>query len=70
MWSKWTYKHGKTGKDHKRPINRQIVRAMDTTGYFQKLEYYMEDDTRTTQRVYENIKTTDLVRFILGEEKG
>ena len=42
---------------------------MDTAGYFQKLEYYMEDNIRTTQKVYEYIKTTNLLKFILGKNE-
>ena len=41
---------------------------MDNAGYRQKTEYYNEDGENTTHRVYENIKTRNLVNFILGKK--
>lgn len=70
IWSKVKYKQGKISKEHKKPSNSQIKKAMDHAGYDQKNEHYMEDDTRTTQRVYIDIKTTPEVLNIIGELKG
>jgi len=70
MWSKWAYKNNKISKEHMKPSNSQIKKAMDHAGYNQKTEAYLEDDIRTTMRVYEDIKTTPLVLFIIGELKG
>ena len=67
IWSSWAYKNGKISKEHKRPSNTRINKAMDRAGYNQKNMYYYEDDTRTSMRVYENIKTTDLINLILGD---
>jgi len=43
-------------KEHRRPSNTQIKRAMDKAGYHSKTENYKEDDTYTTKRVYVDIK--------------
>jgi phage/plasmid-associated DNA primase len=78
MWSEWAYQNGKISKEHRRPSNTQIKRAMDKAGFHSKTENYKEDDSYTSHRVYVDIeekiyeskeddKQTTLVKFIIKQ---
>jgi hypothetical protein len=68
-WCEWAFTNNKISKEHRRPMNSQIVKAMDHAGYNQRHQKYQSDEGYSTHRVYEQIEKTDLVHFILGEMK-
>lgn len=64
-WCKWAYRKGKISKEHKKPSNTQIKRAMDHAGYDQDI--IREGDI--TIRVYKDIVLKDVWEVLLNPNK-
>ncbi|GAB4312683.1 MAG: hypothetical protein Kow0019_11720 [Methanobacteriaceae archaeon] len=73
IWCRKMYQAREISKEHKRPSNTQIKKAMDFAGYEQVARNVIEYDedgcivNRTTKRVYENIKLKEgALEYILS----
>lgn len=62
-WCKWAYKEGKISKEHRKPSNNQIRKAMNNAGYDQ--DRLRDGDIQI--RVYEDVKLNEeKAKTILG----
>lgn len=77
-WCIWAYNSGKISKEHRKPSQRQISKAMDNAGYNQTVIRITKetgnDYENTTQKVYEDIvfnrdKYELLLKPYLNKEK-
>lgn len=66
-WCIYAYKQGKISKEHLKPSNTQIRKAMDRAGFNQKLDHYVDEyENRKSMKVYEDIETTKVLKMVLG----
>jgi len=64
QWCKWAYNNGKISKEHRKPTNNQIKKAMDHAGYNQEII----KDGGITIRVYEDVKFKEEWNIIFNPE--
>ncbi|MEN6552917.1 MAG: DUF5906 domain-containing protein [Methanobacterium sp.] len=68
-WCKWAYAEGKISKEHRKPSNTQIKKAMDHAGYDQELINIKEYDELEDRSVYQKRRVyADIVISKRGKE--
>lgn len=73
QWCRWAYKEGKISKEHKKPSNTQIKKAMDHAGYDQdrvKIKEYdetLDKNVYNSKRVYSDVIISGRGQNILNQ---
>lgn len=64
-WTLWAWQNGKISKEHRKPSNTQIKKAMDNAGFSQTTINTLDEyGTRSSMRIYEDIQYNNKFNFL------